>query len=592
MSGAAIIAVVTAIAVAAIGAVPASAQADPGARTPSMPITAMGSDISGPGSGVIGVTTAADWPIGNGWQTDFACTWAVPAGAQPGDFFTLTLPPELAWATSGTFPLYATGSTTVVVAEGTMDPGPPATVTFELTDYFVDHRDGASGDCRFSTIFETTSTDDTVSVDFDLGGTVVSLELDVRNCPDECPELTAPVKGGWWTDSAVHDRITFHIRTARTPIEGDVIIDDTAVGADLDHDGEPDFATAGYVLDCDARTAFSFDVDSETDPIVPGTSGQRSGEFAGGEYREYLGEDEVPALYTPIIDCSPTHLVITWPDLPAGVAVNAHYHATVTEPGREAYANDAVVTMGDHVVHSVHSDVLLNTPSGSGAGPAIHLEKWNDEGGAPTLHPVADCDQHVVECFAGDYDVAPGAVLGAGQQVDVVFTITNTGDQPLYGIEVTDALVAGTFGAIDDLSCDFSPLGGPDSGTTWLETAPDDPAAAFQPDASFECTGTMPGLAAGQSHADRATVTARNLPGDDVNGDPIPETTVSDDDPWNATAPAVTVAEPPTTPLPATGSSGSGSPVLAATALTVLGALLMGAARRRALRGRSNPVSG
>lgn len=138
------------------------------------------------------------------------------------------------------------------------------------------------------------------------------------------------------------------------------------------------------------------------------------------------------------------------------------------------------------------------------------------------------------DATSGDYNTSPGKQLSADTETPISFLVTNSGQEPLVDIEVTDVTTSGQ-GDLRDVSCDFSPLGGPASGTTW--------AGPFAIGDSFTCTGVLPGLAAGATHVDTATVTATG----ETSG-----VEVSDSDPWNAHVPAATG------PLAVTGSNPAG----------------------------------
>ncbi|HWL45501.1 MAG TPA: SdrD B-like domain-containing protein [Ilumatobacter sp.] len=100
--------------------------------------------------------------------------------------------------------------------------------------------------------------------------------------------------------------------------------------------------------------------------------------------------------------------------------------------------------------------------------------------------------------------------------------VTNTGGLPLADVSVAD--LTHTAPAVTGLSCNFAPLGGPGSGTTW--------AGPLLPGDSFRCNGTLT-LQAGQTHANSASVTA--LPADPLTGEPVPGTaTVGDEDRYHA----------------------------------------------------------
>lgn len=133
--------------------------------------------------------------------------------------------------------------------------------------------------------------------------------------------------------------------------------------------------------------------------------------------------------------------------------------------------------------------------------PAISIEKWSTEDGFPL----------------GDFDDAPGKSVTAKTATAITMTVTNTGAEALRDVTVTDETLDGP--AMTGLSCDFSPLGGPASGTEW--------AGPFEVGASFDCTGEVPGLDAGAAHADRASVTGVGVDSGSV---------VRDADDWHARA--------------------------------------------------------
>jgi hypothetical protein len=181
---------------------------------------------------------------------------------------------------------------------------------------------------------------------------------------------------------------------------------------------------------------------------------------------------------------------------------------TATVPGlgpAQSHADTATVSAVDAVTQTrVSSSDAWNghVPT----HPAIDIEKWTtSEGPGP-----------------GDHDTRENAgVLGAGVATPLTFTISNPGDVRLFDVEVTDATHRGP--AAQHLSCDFSPLGGPATGTTW--------AGPLLAGASFVCHATVPGLPDGGIHVDTAYVVAA----DDIEGE---GTDVSDADAWSAAVPA------------------------------------------------------
>jgi LPXTG-motif cell wall-anchored protein len=134
--------------------------------------------------------------------------------------------------------------------------------------------------------------------------------------------------------------------------------------------------------------------------------------------------------------------------------------------------------------------------------PEVDIEKWNTEDGQ----------------IVGDFDNAPGKPLDAGSPTPISMTITNTGNEPLVDVMVSDATLDGP--ALRGLSCDFSPLGGPASGVRW--------AGPFAVGDSFVCTATLPAMNGGQTHSDEASVDGAGQ---------FSGKSVDDKDPWHGHVP-------------------------------------------------------
>lgn len=168
---------------------------------------------------------------------------------------------------------------------------------------------------------------------------------------------------------------------------------------------------------------------------------------------------------------------------------------------QDRYSDSATVTQAG-VLTGVAAFAELSDGDASGEGtrrePSVDIEKWSTEDG-----PVA-----------GDYDDTH-KVLGPKADERLTFTIRNNGNEALDDVVVSDRTTAGT-GTVRGLTCDFSDLGGPSSGTAW--------SGPFQIDESFTCKGRLPALGSDARHTDRAKVEAVGR----ATGTPVKDT-----DDWN-----------------------------------------------------------
>ncbi len=239
------------------------------------------------------------------------------------------------------------------------------------------------------------------------------------------------------------------------------------------------------------------------------------------------------------------------------------YQRTLSAQGSDATVDsDADVTTGRTMLIHLDEDAVNVTPSEASDGVTAPFINRTIDAGYIALIPAIDIEKWSTAdgLVAGDFDTAPGKAVEAGKATAITMTITNTGNEALTKIHVTDTTLTGP--AMTDLDCDFSPLGGPATGVTW-----DGP---FEIGASFECTGQVPGMDAATTHADEAAVTGIGV----KSG-----TAVQDADQWHAKTPKGAAPAPfdgPTT-LALTGGI-IGSTGLAALALILLGIVLV---RRR-----------
>lgn len=251
------------------------------------------------------------------------------------------------------------------------------------------------------------------------------------------------------------------------------------------------------------------------------------------------------------------NLVCSFPDGSTGttwagpIAVGASFTCTgtLTALGPDAnHTNNATVTGVGRRSNTPVTDEdpwkAVTPPAPEPGNPEVDIEKWSTVDGPVT----------------GDHDEDP-KTIEVGEEQQITFTVTNSGSEDLVNIKVSDETIAGN-GRIMGLTCDFSALGGPATGTVW--------AGPFKVGDAFECTGALTGLKAGQKHRDRATVVATGA----TSGIPV-----SDKDDWNA------VTQPG---LPNTGGgnggNGGGTPALPSTGsgsellpLGLIGVLMIGA---------------
>ena len=207
----------------------------------------------------------------------------------------------------------------------------------------------------------------------------------------------------------------------------------------------------------------------------------------------------------------------------------------------ETITNKAAWGSGDDVINTAEATgtpVLfdkdnnkIRVPRANGEEGVVDPIKSNQDAAevnTKALLPEIDIIKYDVvdgdDMITGDYNDT-AKVMTAGRDAEIWMTIVNTGTDDLINVVVTDKTTEGS-GTIQGLTCDFSALGGPETGTTW-----DGP---FLPDDSFICKGTLPGLAAGQTHTDVATVTARGVSS---------EEDVSDSDPWKSRVPGLVAPE-------------------------------------------------
>lgn len=299
-------------------------------------------------------------------------------------------------------------------------------------------------------------------------------------------------------------------------------------------------------------------IDTEKDVLPDGL------EFIGfvNEADKATGANAVPGP----VDTDEGNLVATFdPNAGPNGTINLTQRANTTFPDGDTANVYFAARLTDEtraVVNDFGNSEAVIVPG----GPSIDIEKWTEEGDGSG--PSYDRDGVLTnDGYTGDFDRAPGKSLTAGTPQKIRFTVSNDGPEALRDITVSDELDSGS-GRIADLVCTFpgSTPAAPVTGTQW--------AGPFQPGDRFECTGTLPALKPGQTHADTASVTGTGV---------LSGRQVDDSDSWNGHVKTATA--PRTDPddgddLPVTGSPAIGGWV-AFAALAVAGGGLLLLRRRR-----------
>ena len=421
--------------------------------------------------------------------------WCVPDGTNEGDTFTITMPEQL-----GDFPpsfdlLDPAGR---LVAVATIS-GDPVTAVITMTDY-VETRSSVCGEAWFESRMSDEGTENTTQTLTYVVNGGLTFERDVNVGGSVVPSRDGSSKRGQFADPADQ------CRTSTTDCIDWII---ASRSGPFDQVEFTDLAADGLTFNCDRVLVTYWTLNPD---------GSRNEDFLPGQ----VGA-------TATVDCSATSLSVVTGPLPAGMIVRVRVPSTPDEPGGPDganYVNTATVGQtvgGDVEIDEVSAERNTALAGGVASGVAIDIEKY-------------DTDDN-------DADTADDAVLVADGTAELVFTITNTGDE-LIDIEVTDVVTTGAV-TVTGLSCDFSMAvdGAPTSGTTW--------AGPFPAGAQFDCAAQLSGVEVGDPHANTATVTGvSSLTGEEV----------SDDDPYHATRTPVT-----TTTVVATTTTAPPSPTTTTT---------------------------
>jgi hypothetical protein len=415
-----------------------------------------------------------------GTQVRTTIDWCVPDGTQAGDTFSLTLSEYLRSLPPG-FSLTDPADEDQVVATATISSTDPAVVTFTMTQYAETHSN-VCGSAFIQSGFDNGLTP----------GETVPFESEANDGTKFVTDVT-PTGGGDGPDGDLDEAFKFG-----------------RLSADQGHT-DPNDAAQWYVVSprgplssvtITDNPAGGMNIDCASVDLLQGT---RTETNIDGTSR--------PTIITPV-SCTADSVSVTVGPIPAGQAVRLGFRVDLDEAtgdGAHEFENTATVVStepgGDVRTDNPTRTLVSSSGGGGGEGdnePSVDIEKWSTTDGAT----------------AGDFDEEPGKRVETGTPVPVTMTITNDGEDDLVDVVVTDKTVSGP--AMSGLTCDFSPLGGPATGTTW-----DGP---FLVGDAFECTGTVPAMESATLHTDEATVTGTG----DLSG-----TGVTDTDPFNTATPPV-----------------------------------------------------
>jgi LPXTG-motif cell wall-anchored protein len=424
-------------------------------------------------AGAITGVTVAPASVTLGQQVTTSITWQVPNGTKAGDTFTLTLDPKLNHL-PGSFSMPdAAGN---VVATAVISSGSPAVVTFTMTDYAAHHIHVSGTAFVVSNYTASTGAQQFTYTSGD--GKSFSNPVTVTSSP---PNRAHANKFGRWTradqgrDNPV-DFLQWNLETKSGPFDSAVL---------------SDTLNSPQSIDC------------ATVVVLKGDTSGAGGVFSNGVVSPSAS-----------VNCSTSAITVHLGSAVAGQLYRVAFSVSMPTPSGETTApvnfeNTATATTAggagpttSHPSASMRQSSAGGAATGTNVTPAVTILK-NDAAGHPA-------------------DTAGTAVSLPSGKTGLVFIITNSGTEPLTSVVVSDHVVAN--GTVTGLTCAF-PGGG--TGTTW--------PGPFAPGASFTCTATLSGVAAGATlHQDVATVNAIG----DVSGTPV-----SDTNAYFASVPSVSVGD-------------------------------------------------
>lgn len=438
------------------GAALAAAALAVGAMTLGLAAPAHAATVSG------AITNVAVTPTSpkQGGQLTTDIDWKVPDATQSGDTFQLTLSSALTNLPSG-FAL-RDPATNDVVANAVLSQTDPAVITFTMTDYASTHY------AVHGTAY-VTSTFSAVAAPSGVPTPITSTTGDGRSFTTVITPTgvvgnrAAPVKYGTFAGSdqgrtQPADFLVYRIDTPVGPFDTASVSDSVPSGQSWFYDCAT-FRT--YFETVDAKNTVTSAV-----PVTPTSSSCTTGAVSAT-----FGAADASHMYVIRVAVS----------LPAGTGATAAPQTFLN------HASVATTTGGATTSQVAYASNVQSSGGGTGVGTnpvaGVSITKGDSNGNA------ADT-------------AATAATLPANGTATLEYVVTNSGTDALTDVQVTDQLVAN--GTVTGLTCDFSALGGPSSGTSF--------SGHFAVDATFDCTAQLTGVTTvGGDHHDVGTVTATGV---------------------------------------------------------------------------------
>ena len=324
----------------------------------------------------VNVTTTSTSMFGT---VDFETDWCVPNGSVGGDFFTLTLPPQLSLPPAFTFDLFDAAGNVVAVA--TVSGG---VITFTLTDAI----NGQNNVC--GTAFITAN----VNQNAVTGGTTEDLPfVTASETFDESVDITV---------FTPNDGATKFLRITDSP---------TALGNDV-------------VTGIDTPLLTAADV-GQTITVVdtPGPGLAIDCAAARGTFRNFPANTSAGAVPSSAfgLTCSPTMATFTYVVTPADVGLKIRFvlELMITDPTQTMFTNSGTVDVGGEVSSVSANDEFL-AAGGTGAGDVFDLALFKTLADGSNL-----------------------ATVAPGDTVTFTLTVENQGTVGATNIDVVDYLPAG-----------------------------------------------------------------------------------------------------------------------------------------------------